>query len=264
MNKREDDILRYVSNEMTEAERQQFEQKLSEDIRLRAEVDELLATQKRLKEWPEEEFDIPSLSELETGKSSPKVKLLSRFPRRWMSYAAAFLLLFGFAWLSDLQITQKDHALILSFGPAEPPTTYQPDQVAQIVEKAVAKYAAQANAQEQAEEATKQQQWNQLEQEMTGRVMSLYQQEITKIRQQLNDHERRQLLATEQLVQGLQFEQRVMLQEAIYAVLDQLEQQRQEDRMDLAKAFQQINALLLDFQNGGGMVADGDMGVRHY
>jgi len=262
MNKREDDILRYISNEMNEEEKKRFEQQLAGDKQLREEVEGLMATQKALQNWPEGEFEAPALSTLESGSKPSPLKSLSF--RKWMGYAAAVLLLLTFAWISDLQIAQKDNALILSFGPLEEEASYDSEQVAQIVDEAVGKYVAQTQKEETINAKKLEWQLAEMEEKMTGRLVRFYQKESNKVKQQLSDHERKQLLATEQLVRGLQLEQRVVLQEAILAVLDQLEQQRLEDRIDVKNAFQQINALLADLQEGGAVVAGNDLEVRHY
>lgn len=267
MNKREDAVIRYVTNEMTQEERQHFEQQMQKDPGLLREVGDFRDTQKVLQQWQEPEFEVPSFADLEAEapKKGSVIQLSAvRFPK-WMSYAAAVLFLLGFAWLSDLQIAQKDNSLVLSFGPAEKEASYNTDQVAQIVDQAIAKYASQAQEQD-SKEAELNQQFANLEKRVTARLAALYQKDLKEIQQHLTDHERKQLLATEELARGLQFEQRVLLQEAIIAVLDKIEQQRLEDRIGLENAFEQITTLLTEIQSGGTTVVDGvtDLGVKHY
>jgi hypothetical protein len=265
MKNREDAIIRYVSDEMTPKEKIQFEQQMAEDASLREEVQELQATQEVLQSWPDTTFEVPSLADVQQEDPPKIARLRAVGMPRWMSYAAAVLLLLGFAWLSDLQVTQQDHALVLSFGPAEQSPSYSGEQVAQIVDQAMAKYTAQLQSEKTAEEQKADQQFTALEQKITSRLAALYQKDLQEVRQQLYDHERKQLLATEELVRGLQFEQRVLMQEAIVAVLERIEQQRLEDRIGLENAFEQITTLLTDIQNGG-LMMEGvtDLEGRHY
>lgn len=265
MNKREDAIIRYLTDEMTQEEKTQFEQQLAEDPTLEGEVREFEATQRALQSWPDAAFEVPPLAEFHPENKPRLAKLSAVGVPKWMSYAAAVLFLLGFAWLSDLQIAQKDNALILSFGPPQQAPSYDTEQVAQIVDLAVAKYATQANEGKNKEEALDQR-FAQLEKTVSSRLAALYQKDLNEIQQHLSDHERKQLIATEELVRGLQFEQRVLLQEAIVAVLDRIEQQRLEDRIGLENAFEQITTLLSEMQNGGTTVVDGltDVKVKHY
>jgi hypothetical protein len=265
MKKREDAIIRYVSDEMTTEEKKQFEQQMAEDASLRNEVQELQTTQKALQSWPDTTFELPPLAELPQKNLPKESRLRSMGMPRWISYAAAVLLLLGFAWWSDLQLTQQDNALVLSFGPVEQAPSYSSDQVAQIVDQAMAKYTAQLQSEQMLKEQETDQQFIALEQKISSRLAALYQKDLKEVRQQLYDHERKQLLTTEELVRGLQFEQRVLFQEAIVAVLDQIEQQRIEDRIGLENAFEQITALLTDIQSGG-MMMNGmtDLEGRHY
>ena len=265
MNKREDTIIRYLTNEMTQEEIIQFEEQLEKDPVLREEIRELQATQQVLQSWPETNFEVPPLAELHPENKPGLSRLRAVGVPRWMSYAAAVLLLLGFAWLSDLQIAQKDNSLILSFGPAGQAPPYSTEQVAQIVDQAIAKYADHSK-EEKSKEEELDQRFAKLEQTVTSRLASLYKKDLNEIRQHLSDHERKQLLATEELVRGLQFEQRVLLQEAIVAVLDRIEQQRLEDRIGLENAFEQITTLLTEIQNEGTTVVDGltEVKVKHY
>lgn len=265
MKNREDAVIRYVSDEMTQKEKIQFEQQMAEDASLREEVQELQATQEVLRSWPDTTFEVPTLAEVQQENSPKVARLRSVGVPKWMSYAAAVLLLLGFAWLSDLQLTQQDNALVLSFGPIEEAPSYSGEEVAQIVDQTMAKYTAQLQSEKTAKEQKVDQQFTAMEQKITSRLAALYQKDLQEVQQQLNDHERKQLLATEELVRGLQFEQRVLLQEAIVAVLDRIEQQRLEDRIGLENAFEQITTLLTDIQSGG-LMMEGvtDLEGRHY
>jgi anti-sigma factor RsiW len=73
MKKREDAIIRYVSDEMTPEEKKQFEQQMAEDASLRNEVQELQATQKVLQSWPDTTFEAAALSGTPTRRTLPKV-----------------------------------------------------------------------------------------------------------------------------------------------------------------------------------------------
>lgn len=266
MNKREEEILRYVTDEMQPEEKIQFEQQLLEDPDLQEEINKLQKTQEALQEWPDMDFDLPSVSTFETGNPT-KAEIPKKLSvHRWIPYAAAILLLPLFAWITDLQVSQKDNAMIFSFGPVEEPVSYNTEQVAQIVDQAVAKYADQANSLKIKEDHKIDEQFSNLEKSMTSKLVALYRNELMDVKQQLNDHERKQLLSTEELVRGLQLEQRVLLQDAILAILDQFEQQRLEDRLDVDKAFERITVLLAQIQSGETTFEKGmaDLKGMHY
>ncbi len=267
LDKRREDILRYISDEMESSEREQFEIRLSNDSELQEEVLAFQETQGTLKLWENTDFEIPSAIDLlEENTQQAKIRKLPAL-KRWMSYAAAAAGLLFFAWISDLQFTQKGNAFTFHFGPLANQEPVGEDRISEIVEIALSKYEQNSEQDQQNVNQDKiDSQIEHMETNLTAKLAALYRTELNEIKKNQSIHERKQLAAIEELVQGMQFEQRLVLQETIVAVLDQLEQQRLEDRIEVESAFQRVNELFANIQlntaNGG--TESADVKLVHY
>jgi len=140
-------IIDYVSGEMSDIDRIAFEQLMDSDPAIKIQVEEMQTTQSVLGNWSDDAIAIPDfkIPNIDAPESEPKViQMHHRAP--WIKYAASAAAVIALLWLSGLQINSSGNSLTLSFGTPEFHTNID-DRIDLAVNNALEKYNLQQQAQ---------------------------------------------------------------------------------------------------------------------
>ncbi len=232
INEQQQRIIEYLTNEMTAAQKRDFESEVKNDPSLEKDVKGFKEVQSDLSEWKNEHVEIPALSRLVTERPPGQIVKMPG----WYKVAAAVLLLPLIAWLLDFQITQQGNSMALSFGP--PHLIH--DNSAGLLENESNEIAV--GAEEKMSESISippevLDSFGAQQSEFLEKWSAEYSVNIEKI---LANHEARQWTKLENVIARLEKEQADELNETLASLMATWESRRQEDLGRIEVAFLQI------------------------
>lgn len=250
-------IINYLSGEMTETERKQFEKQLGENQSLQQQVDEMRQVQDQLGIWKNTDILLPEIDfnvteeHFAQEKSSTSGQSIGSKPRfviqNWMKYAAAFLGFLVVLQISGLRMSQNGNTVMLSFG-APNVSAIDEASIDAIVAKAIESYDKSQNNQFATFKEKMDSDFNKL----GNAVLELSNENtsnIAKLEKSFNRNMDKQYVNLESMINGLEDNQRQELENSIIGFVEYIENKRAQDQYKIQNAFREIATAITNQQN---------------